>query len=152
MAAIELKGGRAFRRELKAASTDTKWNNELSKSYKRVSGFVASRSAEYARGTGGQTAHFADSVMGRARNTGAYVTVKPNAATAFWGAKKRTGWNASNPNSRPQHPKWIGNSWSVGVLGQGPYAINPAIAHHMPEILEEFEKAIEDVTSRAFND
>jgi hypothetical protein len=66
------------------------------------------------------------------------------------GAKRRTGWNARNPDSRPQHPAWVGNSWAVGVVGQGPYGINPAIAHHMPEILAEYERVTDDVFKRAF--
>lgn len=74
----------------------------------------------------------------------------PAALVAFWGAKKRTGWNAGH-GGKPQHPKWVGNTWGVGVKGQGPYALNDAIADEATfrEARREYEQGIDDLAKRA---
>jgi hypothetical protein len=147
--AFEVKGGKEFRRALKEASDETNWNRELGKGHKKIGQFVAERSKEYARGSDHPTTqHFADRVSGR--GTAAAARVGTSMPVAFWGAKRRTGWNARNPDSRPQHPAWVGNSWAVGVVGQGPYGINPAIAHHLPQIVDMYGEVTDDVTRRAF--
>jgi hypothetical protein len=148
-AAITLEGAKEFRSALKAIEGETKWASELAKAHKQVGQFTARYSAEYARGTGGSTAHFADYVTGRGTAAAARVGVRSPAGAAFWGAKRRTGWNAKNVDSRPQHPAWVGNSWEPGGAG-GPYGINPAIRFHLPEILDEYLKVVDDVSRRAF--
>ena len=65
-------------------------------------------------------------------------------AAAFWGAKKRTGWYADPRyrKSKRQHPIWVGNSWQAGAKGQGPYALNDAIADNRDRIFELFSDAV----------
>jgi len=74
------------------------------------------------------------------------------ANVAFWGAKKHTGWynRARYVDGVPQHPKWIGNSWDAATNPGGPYAINAALAAYLPELLDEYEEAIQDLARRAF--
>lgn len=69
------------------------------------------------------------------------------AGPAFWGQKRRFGWYggwykkqldpqraAGFAGGRPQGPAWVGASWQPGVAGEGPYAINDALAAHVEEI------------------
>lgn len=43
----------------------------------------------------------------------------------LWGANERTGWNARNLDSQPQHPSWRDDSWDPGGAG-GPRGIGEA--------------------------
>ncbi len=81
------------------------------------------------------------------------MQVRDSAANAaFWGAKQdHTGWNAGN-RGQPNQPEWVGNSWDVGVKGQGPYALNEAIATHLDSYLEEMWDGIDRVVAQAFPD
>lgn len=81
----------------------------------------------------------------------------PWALAAFWGAKRRTGWYADplkyRTSPRRQFDSWVGNSWETAVAGTGPYAINDALAHHLPEILEKYrDRLFDDVMKQAFPD
>lgn len=98
--------------------------------------------------------HFAGSIYGTGSARQAAVGVRREANAAFWGAKKRTGWYAAQKyaGGPTQHPEWVGNNWDVGVLGQGPYAINPAIFHELDNIERAYGEAVEDIARRAFPD
>lgn len=101
---------------------------------------------------GGQQAHFAMAIRGRGTVRSARIGVRPQAATAFWGALSRTGWYAHRryrTSSSRQHPRWVGNSWDVGRPG-GPYAINDAIAQNLRSIEGAYVAALDRVTARAF--
>jgi hypothetical protein len=75
----------------------------------------------------------------------------PFTLVAFWGAKQRTGWYKARryEDSTPQHHRWVGNSWDVGVKGEGPYAINAAIADKRDEVLEYWRDALEHIARDA---
>lgn len=74
------------------------------------------------------------------------------ANVAFWGAKKRTGWYAARryAHSTRQHPSWVGNTWEAAVAGQGPYAINAALAAELQRFLGLYGQMIDDLAHRAF--
>lgn len=126
-------------------------------------------------------AHFAGNITGRVTRYGAEVGVPRKAFAAFAGAKKKTGWNAysylrkkakhhtsvraggapgrkagnavryrrgETPNQLP----WIGNDWVVGEAGQGPYAINDAVDHMKPQIIEWYGDAIMAAARSTFPD
>lgn len=151
-AAIEVEGLKEFRKELRQLADGKTWSRELGQVQRHLAKKVAGWAQGDARGMGGSFAHFAGSVKGAGGVAGAKIAVDPKANATFWGAKKRTGWNARNPNSRAQHPEWVGSSWDVGVQGQGPYAINSAIASHLPEIEREYWDGLEGLFARAFPD
>lgn len=151
--AIYVRGLREFRSELRRIdrSGGTAWARELGAAHRDVGKLVAGKAQGKARAMGGPQAHFADRVRGRGTQANARVSVASVANASFWGAKKRTGWNARNPDSRPQHPHWIGTSWQPGGPG-GPYAINPAIKENLPMILTAYRGAVDRVARRAFPD
>lgn len=139
----------AWRRDMRA--TGKEWAIELYRAERPIGVALAVQARLMAVGTGPAQAHFAPWIVGGAGVDGASVGLRGRDANAvFWGAKKRTGWNALNTNSAPQFPGWVGDDWDVGVVGQGPLAINPAIAHEMPWILARYEHVIDDVTRKAF--
>jgi hypothetical protein len=153
-AAVEIEGLKDFRKELKALGPE--WPKALRKQYKTISDHVAQRAAAKASSLGGVHAKAAPKIKGHATASEASVGVPSGGAASVgvWGAKRHTGWYAKPQyaDSPPQHPKWVGNSWEPGVAGQGPYAINSAIAAELPFIEQAFGAAIDDVTARAFPD
>jgi hypothetical protein len=117
---------------------------------------VASKAQGIASGMGGVTAKAAGSIRAYATQQQASIGVSSGGipAVAFWGALKRTGWYAHihSPGGRPQHPKWVGTSWEPGQRGQGPYAINDALAEVADTIEERYAEMITDLAARAFPD
>ena len=119
-------------------------------SYRDLARDVAGWSNSAASAMGGQQAHFAGAFRGYATATAARVEIagarsprgKFRAAPAFWGRKSH------NAKGKP----WIGASWDVGVSGEGPYAINEAIARRSVEIEARFRRLIDEVTGDAFPD
>jgi hypothetical protein len=152
--ALEIKGLKEFRRELKAASADLP--KALRKAQKDMADDVATRAQGIASGMGGEAAKAAGSIKGYATQTQASVGFPSGgvAGAAFWGTLRHTGWYAAArySHSTRQHPKWIGNSWEPGVAGQGPYAINDALAQYLPELDERYLDMIDDLARRAFPD
>lgn len=145
--AVQVQGLAELRKELKLLNAGKTWTKELSKLSRKVSRSVVMWSRGEATG---MQAHFARNIRGAGGAAGARITIDRVANAAFWGAKQRTGWNAGNGTAN--QPDWVGASWQVGVAGQGPYAINQAIADHMDEIIEMYGEGIDDITSRAFPD
>lgn len=133
-----------FRRELRALGRE--WPRELRKAHREV-GNIATRSARIrAQRMGGVQAKAASAIQTGATDREATVRVAvstrhPYAQGAFWGSKQY-----------PQFKSWVGNSWDVGVAGEGPYAINPAIAAESGAIVARFDELIDDITRRAFPD
>ena len=77
----------------------------------------------------------------------------PFALAAYWGAKKRTGWYGAaqfRQSAGQQFAAWVGNDWEVAVAGQGPYAINDALAKHLKDIEEFFLKAVDRTTAAVY--
>ena len=112
---------------------------------------------------GGVQAKAAGAIRGSGNARNAKVGVKPSksarsgtamANVAFWGAQKRTGWYAkkNSPQGKQQHPDWVDSNWDPAVAGQGPYAINTALARHMDDIQDAYMAALDRLASAAFPD
>ena len=107
---------------------------------------------------GGIQARSARAIRGKANMRQASIGITPGkgapmANAAFWGAKRHTGWYGNARHraaTTPQFPEWIGNSWDAAVHGQGPYAINDALADHIDELEAIFNAGIANLTRRAF--
>lgn len=155
--AVEVKGLTEFRRELRRMSAEFPQAMRLAQ--KEVADDVAARAQSIASGMGGVQARAAGAIRAYATQAQASVGFPtggrfPMASVAFWGALRHTGWYAQHryAGSRRQHPPWVGNSWDVGVAGQGPRAINPAIAQMLPQIDEHYLQMIDELAKRAFPD
>jgi hypothetical protein len=149
----EIRGLRDFRRELKAIGPE--WPRELRKVNKEISTRAAGWARARATAHGGAQAKFADRIRGYANQRAARVgiaTGNTGAGPTFWGAKRHTGWydRARYNDSPPQHPPWVGNSWDAAVHGQGPYALNPALADHVDDIVDEYGDMLDELAHRAF--
>lgn len=158
-AAIQVQGLSEFRKELKALGKE--WPKQLTKVHKEVAKLATDAARSAAAGGTRQQRAAATGLRARATVAGATVGVNAGARTpfanvAFWGMKGRSGWYANEAHKgtpgKPQGPPWIGNTWQVGVAGQGPYAINAAIAKVAPQLLEELGKGVDELTRRAFPD
>lgn len=148
---VEVLGLSAFRKELRQLEDPKPWTRELGK----VNREVAKQGAEWARAAasamGGPQKHFAGAIRGYGSAASARIAIKDqDAYAAFWGAKQRTGWNAGNQT--PNQPEWVGNSWDAAVRGQGPYAINDALATRIRQLEALYINGINDITRRAFPD
>lgn len=141
---------REFRADLKALGPE--WPKELSKVHKKIATAAAKDSQATAQGLGGVQAKAASKIKGSGTLTGASITVSGIGNVAFWGAIKRTGWYAAPKYAKSprQHPEWVGANWDVAVSGEGPYAINPTLAAHMDEYLDDFGEGIDELAARAF--
>lgn len=148
---VEVLGLSAFRKELRQLEDPKPWTRELG----NVNREVAKQGAEWARAAatamGGPQKHFAGAIRGYGSAASARIAVKDqDAYAAFWGAKQRTGWNAGNKT--PNQPEWVGSSWDAAVHGQGPYAINDALATRIRQLEALYINGIDDITRRAFPD
>lgn len=152
---------------------------ERKKNHRSVAEFVARGAQSKASGwPERQVAHFAGAIRPRATTRSARVAVnagsKRNAGAlaAIWGMKvEHTGWMAGwvgpgkgksgpsyiNPrkaagyaNSPRNTLPWVGQSWEVGQKGQGPRAINDAIADGQERIDDLYLRGNESAWSRAF--
>lgn len=148
---------RQFAKDLKAIGPE--WPRMLSKVHRTIAKKATEKASARASSMGGIQAKASGALKGSGTQQAATIKVDANGSTrfanvAFWGAKKRTGWYAhiNSPNGRPQHPKWVGSSWEPGVAGQGPYAINDAIAEYGEELLDDWRKGLTELTAKAFPD
>lgn len=144
--AVEVEGLKEFRKALKAA--DAQYPKEIAKLHREIARLVQVRAVAAASGEGGATRHFASSARASGTQAAARITVAPKANAAFFGAKKRTGWNAGN-QGRPQHRPWVGAGWEPGGSG-GPYGINPAIRASLDDIDRMAGDGMEDLYRKAF--
>jgi len=143
---VKIEGLAGFRKELRKLESETNWNLELTRGMRSIAQKVAAWSQDEATAMGGQQAHFAGALFGRATASQARVEIagkrtpkgKVRANPAFWGTKAQGNW--------------IGTSWDVGVMGEGPYAINAAIYEHGDDILDDLRRLIDDITREAFGD
>lgn len=152
--AVEIRGLKDFRRDLKAVGTE--FPKALRVAHKKIADDVAEAARGKAAAMGGVRAKAASKIKGYATPVQASVGFPAGgiAGAAFWGTKRHTGWYAARryAGSPPQHPPWVGNSWEPGVAGQGPYAINAAIADSLEKITGAFGEAITDISKQAFPD
>lgn len=136
-----------MRRQIRASEGN--WAKRLTKAHRQIAKEEAAEAQKFAVGTGPMQAHFAKFISGYANRYTATIGLRGNQANAaFWGAKGRSGWYAAGKyanSATPQFPEWVGNSWDVGELGQGPYAINPTIHHDMEQIIKRFQEAAEAI-------
>lgn len=148
---VEIKGLSEFRRELKAMGPE--FPKELRVIHKDIADRVAADARSVASGMSRLQASAAPMIRGYATQREARVGFPggTKAGAAFWGMRRHSGWYAGKPGP-PQAPKWVGAGWEPGVAGQGPYAINDALARKVPDIVLRFERMIEDLAARAFPD
>lgn len=151
-ASVQAVGLREWRKELKALEDGRALTLEFARENRAIAKKAASWAQDEANSMGGPFAHFAKMIKGKGGAAGAKIGIDPTANAVFWGAKKRTGWNARNPQSKQQFPDWVGASWDTAVKGQGPYAINPALADHLDDIAEMYGDAIDRIAKKAFPD
>lgn len=161
--AIRVDGLKEFRAGLRGI--DAAWAKELNSVNKAVAQKAAADARAEAEGKGGVYAKAAAAIkpMGPYA-TSARVGISPNASTAmanatFWGALARSGWNAGwrngtktarrNLDGKPQHPRWVGSAWDVAVTGQGPHALNDALARNVDHYLHTYYDALVDLAERA---
>lgn len=150
---VQILGLKELRTELRKLENPRQWTTALGKVQRDIAKQVAEWSRSTAAGMGGPASHapFTKAIVGRGTVTGARIQINnPDAYAAFWGAKQRSGWNVGN--STPNLPRWVGNSWDVGVAGQGPYAINDTIADRMDDIVRAYREGIDELTAEAFGD
>lgn len=144
---IEVRGLKEFRKNLKAMGS------ELPKELRTINKHVADEARDMARAEanrmGSVFAKASGSIRSYATQNQASIGFNQGgiANVAFWGTKRRSGWYnwrrylsnsqegvasregwVAGSHGIKQHPPWIGSDWDVGVEGQGPYAINDAIA------------------------
>lgn len=153
--AIEIKGLSEFRKELKAIGPQ--WPKAMQKLQKELAADAAERAQGVASGMGGIYAKAAGNIRGYATATQASVGFPGGgiAGAAYWGMLRHTGWYAAaryRASSGRQHPAWIGASWEPAVAGQGPHAINDALAQMLPEIEDRYLAMIDEISRRAFPD
>ena len=153
--AVQVRGLSAFSAALRVVDKDLA--AELRTVNKKLADEVAGRARAKAMAYGPLQRAAASAIKGSATRYGARLTVRgtkaaPMALPAFWGAEKRTGWYAKvKPGrGRPQFPRWVGADWEYGVHGQGPYAINDALAETEPAVFRAYEQALDRVFAKAF--
>ena len=145
---VQISGLDEFRVALRAAAVAE--HKAATKANTKIAKVVAADAQLFAVGEGAQQRHFARFIVGRGSRTGASVGLRGSAANAaFWGGFRHTGWYSTKPGPSQFKP-WVGNSWQVGVPGQGPYAINPAIAHESDNIIRSYSEMIDEITKQAF--
>jgi len=149
--AVEVTGLKEFRAALKALGPE--WPKALTEVHQQI----GRRGAALARGRASTPlqAKAQNTIKGRGTQRSATIAVsgmKGLGNVAFWGAKRHTGWyGKSRYRASPaQHPKWVGNSWDAAVHGQGPYAINDALADNLPDIIDQYVNMINILAAKAF--
>lgn len=147
---------REFRKELKALHPQ--WPRALADVHKKIAEEGAEVSRFAAHALGGIQAKAANAIKGIGNMRDARVGVSasssaPMANPAFWGARRRSGWYAHpryRVSGKPNLPDWVGNSWEPAVAGQGPYAINDALAQYMPRLMDNYGDMIDRLAKAAF--
>jgi hypothetical protein len=163
VSALTIEGLPAFRKALKQLGPE--WPKELTRAHRDIAKIAERVSQAEARRMGGVHAKAAGAIRGTGNMRNAKVGVKPSrskragtamANVAFWGALKRTGHpnfvSGGEKSGKRQHPIWVGDTWDAAVAGQGPYAINTALARHMDDIQDAYMAALDRLASAAFPD
>lgn len=151
---IEIRGLADFRRALKAMDPD--WPKALTKVHRAVATEAAGIARGIATGMGGVRAKAAGTIKGSGNQRSARIGPSGGGGignVAFWGAKKHTGWyghSSYNDSQSAQHPPWVGSSWEVGNAGEGPYAINPAVATYEPRMEQRYFDMVLELAHDAF--
>lgn len=156
--AVQVEGLAELRKALRVMGPE--WGRMLSKTHREIAKRTAALARSKAGGVGRPQARMSGAIKGSGTQTAASITVSqsgrhPFANPAFWGQTKRTGWYASiwaagHHDGRAQALPWVGSDWDVGVAGQGPYAINDAIADELPKILDTYGEELDALFRAAF--
>jgi hypothetical protein len=148
---VDAKELRAFRQSLKAREDGKAWDKTLSRTNKRYGQVIVSEAQSRLHG-----ASASKNIKASAGLTGISIIVSNTSAVPWtladiWGAKKRTGWYAAEryEGGAPQHPPWVGNSWTVGSRGEGPYGVNAAIADKLDEVMDGWAEDIQQLMNEA---
>jgi hypothetical protein len=149
---------RELRKEMKQSGTE--WPKEMARGHRDLARLGARWAQSEARAMGGVQSRAAAAIKGKGSQVEALIYISPSGRTAmanvaFWGAKRQTGWYGAfryRDSATPQHDTWVGNTWDVAVRGQGPYAINWALAKRLPEIDRIYAEMVERVFRDAFPD
>lgn len=155
MGDVQVVGLREFRAAL--AKLDGNWDSRLSLAHQKIAAKGATVSRAYAAGMGGVQSKAKSAIGGKHTKNEAAVGVFGSrldrmANVAYWGAKRKTGWYRKPRyfDSPPQHAPWVGNTWEAAVAGQGPYAINNALAANLDELLDEYMQMVDGIAAEAF--
>lgn len=141
---VDIKELREFRRSLKDRADAKAWVRTLASASKRGGQIIVNEARSNASGMGGQQAAAAGAIKASASAEGISIRVgrtarAPFGLAAFWGAERQTGWYGQGRyfNSMGvQFKPWVGASWDVGQAGEGPYAVNAAIASKIDEVMD----------------
>lgn len=154
----DVVGLKEFRAALK--ELEGNWPKEL-KAAHRIIGDRGAEWAQWEAASGSRMQQVARAaIKGKGTERDARIRVSqtkalPFANFAFWGGKRRSGWFADpvrySGYASPFKP-WVGNTWEAAVVGEGPYAINPALAKHMDDILDTYWDLLDRISHRAFPD
>lgn len=138
---VQIRGLRELQAGLRAL--DSKAPTDLRKGLKSAAELVAENARSLASSSGGVLAKSADSIKAQAEQRAAKISWgaarQPYAIGAIMGALQY-----------PQFDEWRGNSWSVGVAGTGPRAVNDAVASKEDELVEAIADVFDELASRAF--
>lgn len=148
--AVEATGLDELIAGLRSAQRDL--GREQRRSNKDVAARAQQWAQEAARGGTRQQQAMAGAIQARATQTVARLAISQAAKwgaanPAFWGSLRKFGWYGGwyrgerNPrraagfaDGRPHAPTWVGNTWLAGRKGEGPHAINDALADHVDDI------------------
>jgi hypothetical protein len=150
VAAVTVEGLKDFRRDLK--QIDAALPKEMAKVHKAIAEQVLPVARANAAALGGMQRHFANQIRASGTQLGASISVQGKAAAAFWGSNQHSGWYAAPQyaGGPPQFKPWVGNAWEAGVPGEGPYAVNDAVAEMVPAIEVDYERMLDELTRKAF--
>lgn len=143
--AFRVEGLREFQRELR--NVDRTLGRDLRAALKRAAEIAAADARSRARSAGGVLgkAEVVASIKAQAEQRAAKISwgaaAAPMAAGAIMGAVQYA-----------QFEPWVGAAWTPGVAGEGPRAINDAIASTRPRIEEAILDELDRLASRAFPD
>lgn len=164
--AIRIAGASEFRAELRRV--DAQWGKAQVAANRKVGVYVRDIARLKASVYGGERAKAAKGIKSYASGVNVAVGVAssksvPFAAAAIWGTKAHTGWYggwrhgsinkrkaAGYADGPAQHPPWVGNAWTAGAKGQGPYGINAAIADNKQRIGEMYMDGFVELARLAF--
>lgn len=161
-AAIDIDGLSDFRRDLNAVDPST--GKEMKRANRNISNHTQKRARANASASAGPFGRrYADArtaIKAFASADEAAIGVSrsgriPHAQATFWGAKQRSGWYAAAryaTSGGQQHPDWVGEHWTAGVPGEGPYVLNYTVAEERDEIVEMYGDAMDLLFARAFPD
>lgn len=164
--------------DLRGLANGKQWRSALTKAYRPIGTKAAQWARAEMRSGDAQLARASRVIRGSASQTGARINVggarEPGALAFVWGTKGPTGWYAGwytppghGPGDQrkdrarahgyrwaarrnPNNPRWVGNTWTIGRMGEGPRGLNDALAKNQPQIVDEVTKVIDSFSARAF--